>query len=529
MNKFILTVCLTVLWTTYLRGQATVAYSINEPFRLGTEFFPDGVVLEVGVNPDFVDLGGNYFNANNSFINLSSLKWEFYAPWAGDVELLINTSTKKAILRLKYEHTEYSTVSLTELNSIELARIRERQKEEQERRLQEIELERQRQEKERFQIKLFNKYIKTSDSLAELTNFEEALKFLTMAEGLELKPTDKVNPVVILNDRNKQLKERIEFENLRRTKVYSLAELDNNQYNTIRISLKNIIYSKVLPQIENDTISMAIQISIDTNGVIQYTISGLEKHPDLLRQLSKELDKSLVLANHAPVPDGPNELKVPMPRIIKFNKFLFYETEYFFEVQSIEKTAVFKVTENRIISLENNAQINVERYGPKDSYPNGLYYTTIVESRINNIDYYRVKSVYYKSIDGPANALYTGILPWKGYKEVAGKVNTLNSIAPLALFSIATMFKLSSNSNYNRYLSAVDMNDVSRYYNSANNQHKIAIISGSGAIIYSVYNMGWVYLRGLRNKKSQRQFLKQNPQIQKWTRSSSPSKDINNY
>jgi len=517
MNKFALSLCLSIVWTSYLSGQSTMAYTINEPFRLGTEVFPQGIILEVGVNPDFVDLGGNYFNANNSWINAGALKWEFYASWAGDVELLMNTSTNKAILRLKYEPADYSVLTLTELSSKEVAEIkkrnRERQIEEQERRLQVIELERQRQEKERIQTELFNKYIKTSDSLFELTNYGEALKYLTMAEGLDMvKPTVKVSINPSLKERNNQLSERIEFEKLRKTKVFRLIELDNNQHTSINNSIQNIIYLNILQQLENSSLTINIRISVDTNGVVQYTTAGLEKQPELQIKLSKELDKSLI------------ELKVLLPQITKYKKFISYESEHYFNVESKEKTALFEVTYNKIITLENNAGMNVDRFGPKGNYPIGLYHITAVQARINDKDYSRVKTTYYKGSGGPANAIYTGVLPWKGYKEVAGKVNKPNSIAPLALFPIAAIFKLSSNSMYNQYLSAVDMNDVNRYYNSANNQHKIAIISGSVAIIYSAYNMGWVYLRGLKNIKQQRQFFKNNPLIQKWTNSNSPNK-----
>ena len=496
-----------------------MAYTINEPFRLGTEFFPQGIILEVGVNPDFVDLGGNYFNANNSFINAGALKWEFYASWAGDVELLMNTSTNKAILRLKYEPADYSVLTLTELSSKELAEVkkrnRERQKEEQERRLQVIELERQRQEKERIQTELFNKYIKTSDSLFELTNYGEALRYLTMAEGLDMvKPTVKVSMNPSLKERNNQLLERIEFEKLRKTKVFKLIEFDNKQHTTINNSIQNIIYLNILQQLENSTITINIRISVDTNGVVQYTTAGLEKQPDLQMKLSKELDKSLI------------ESKVLLPRITKFKKYISYESEHYFNVESKEKIAVFEVTNNKIITVLNNAGMNVDRFGPKGNYPMGLYYTTAVEASINYKDYSRVKTTLFKGTGGPVNAIYTGLLPWKGFKEVSGKVKKFSSVAPMGLLSIAGILNLSANNKYNQYLNATDPIVVRRNYNSANTQNHIAIIAGCAGIIYTAYNVTWVYIKGVKNKKKQLIFLRNNPSIQKWDARSNSETEI---
>jgi hypothetical protein len=476
-------------------------------------FYPG---MEIELCADNVKLNGTYYSANLSLYE-KAVGYNFSTSSTGDVVLIVNFKERRGQFKLKYDNERFNFTFVV-LSSKEVAEIkkrnRERQIEEQERRLQVIELERQRQEKERIQTELFNKYIKTSDSLFEFTNYGEALRYLTMAEGLDMvKPTVKVFMNPSLKERNNQLSERIEFEKLRKTKVFRLIELDNNQHTTINNSIQNIIYLNILQQLENCSLTINVRISVDTNGVVQYTTAGLEKQPELQIKLSKELDKSLI------------ELKVLLPRFTKYKKYINYESEHYFNVESKEKIALFEVTFNKIITLENNAGMNVDRLGPKGYYPMGLYHITAVQARINDKDYSRVKTTYYKGSGGPANAIYTGVLPWKGYKEVAGKVNKPNSIAPLALFPIAAIFKLSSNSMYNQYLSAVDMNDVSRYYNSANNQHKIAIISGSVAIIYSAYNMGWVYLRGLKNIKQQRQFLKSNPLIQRWTNSNSPDKD----
>jgi hypothetical protein len=326
-----------------------------------------------------------------------------------------------------------------------------------------------------------------------------------MAEGLDMvKPTVKVSMNPSLKERNNQLSERIEFEKLRKTKVFRLIELDNNQHTSINNSIQNIIYLNILQQLENSSLTINIRISVDTNGVVQYTAAGLEKQPNLQIKLSKELDKSLI------------ESKVLLPRITKFKKYINYESEHYFNVESKEKTALFEVTYNKIITLENNAGMNVDRFGPKGNYPIGLYHITAVQARINDKDYSRVKTTYYKGSGGPANAIYTGVLPWKGYKEVAGKVDKFNSVAPMGLLSIAGIVKLSSNNNYNQYLNATDPIVIRRHYNSANIQNKIAIIAGCAGIIYTAYNVTWVYIKGVKNKNKQRVFLRNNPSIQKW-------------
>ena len=513
MKAWIFLVALLAFASVHAQNDECIIIRVNEYGTVGLMNFYPG--MEIELCTDNVRLNGTNYSANLSPYE-KAVVYNFSTPSTGDVVLIVNFNERRGQFKLKYEN-ERLNFSFVELSSKEIAEIkkrnREREKEEQERRLQEIELERQRREKERIQTELFNKYIKTSDSLFELTNYGEALRYLTMAEGLDMvKPTVKVSMNPSLKERNNQLSERIEFEKLRKTKVFKLIEFDNKQHTTINNSIQNIIYLNILQQLENSSLTINIRISVDTNGVVQYTTAGLEKQPELQIKLSKELDKSLI------------ELKGLLPRITKFNKYINYESEHYFNVESKEKTALFEVTYNKIITLENNAGMNVDRFGPKSNYPIGLYHITAVQARINDKDYSRVKTTHYKGSGGPANAIYTGILPWKGFKEVSGKVNKVNSIAPMGLLSIAGIFNLSSNKKYNQYLNATDPIIVRRNYNSANTQNHIAIIAGCAGILYTAYNMTWVYIKGVKNKKKERIFLRMYPSIQKWDARSNSEK-----
>ena len=131
----------------------------------------------------------------------------------------------------------------------------------------------------------------------------------------------------------------------------------------------------------------------------------------------------------------------------------------------------------------------------------GKFVFEVKNINLNGVNYPKVNLLKYKT-SGPSAVFYSFLMPGWGTSKVTfgekGK-KTLNSF--LLTVGLAGISKLYSNAQYKRYLKSTNQSDIDRYYQNANFSHQLALISaGVSATIY-LYDICWVWSRGLKNKR----------------------------
>ena len=107
-----------------------------------------------------------------------------------------------------------------------------------------------------------------------------------------------------------------------------------------------------------------------------------------------------------------------------------------------------------------------------------------------------------KKLAGPLCAINSMVFPGWGTKKVSyGKKGLGRSLSFLSTLLIAIVSNNFSNKQYKAYLNETDQRQMNIYYNNANTGHQIALVSGGISASIYLYDIIWVFSKGIKNKK----------------------------
>ena len=107
-----------------------------------------------------------------------------------------------------------------------------------------------------------------------------------------------------------------------------------------------------------------------------------------------------------------------------------------------------------------------------------------------------------KKLAGPLCAINSMVFPGWGTTKVSyGKKGLGRSLSFLSTLLIAIVSNNFSNKQYKAYLNETDQRQMNIYYNNANTGHQIALVSGGISASIYLYDIIWVFSKGIKNKK----------------------------
>lgn len=158
----------------------------------------------------------------------------------------------------------------------------------------------------------------------------------------------------------------------------------------------------------------------------------------------------------------------------------------------------------------------IQEYLSNSNTKYGKYIFEIKHKDINGSIFSDIRLVKFKTV-GPEATLISMIMPGMGTLKVTyGKKGWGTFTCFLLSSGVALGSKLYSDAQYKKYRTATNQEDMNKYYKSANIFHKIALVSaGISASIY-LYDVIWVFSKGIKNVKNSsnlRNQLKKSPII----------------
>ena len=166
-------------------------------------------------------------------------------------------------------------------------------------------------------------------------------------------------------------------------------------------------------------------------------------------------------------------------------------------------------TYNSRFAFNKNDNSNYSQYFHNKNLPIGTYILTVKEKELNDSVFKDIFLSEYTT-RGPLTSLYSIALPGWGtrrvtYNEKKGWGRFWLVAVPLA---ISITSKVISNNNYDTYLKQTNQGAIDEYYSKANDWNKSATIFGAISAAFYVYDIVWVFGKGLKNL-SQRNKIKE--------------------
>ena len=178
--------------------------------------------------------------------------------------------------------------------------------------------------------------------------------------------------------------------------------------------------------------------------------------------------------------------------------------------------SLFKSTSKGISSSEYNSPYSssLQSFINKQSFGYGKYSFEVREKNFNGKIYSDINLIEYNTV-GPSAALLSAFMPGVGTLKVSYGEKGWRRFACFVLSTgLSISSKLFSNEQYNRYLVATTQAEIDKFYNNANLSHKISLISGGISASIYLYDIIWVFSKGVQNlnrTKSLRNQLKYGP------------------
>lgn len=159
-------------------------------------------------------------------------------------------------------------------------------------------------------------------------------------------------------------------------------------------------------------------------------------------------------------------------------------------------------------NVPSNYNYNIESFINKQNFKNGIYKFEASEKIINEKTFRDLNLIKYRNNSGPLNSIYSMVLPGWGTSKVA---DTKKGAGRMTLFllsaAISVGSKIYSDSEYNKYKRAINQTDGGKlYYESANIANKVFLISGGIAAVIYVYDISWVFGKGIKNVSHSKEF-----------------------
>ncbi|MEY4605147.1 MAG: hypothetical protein RIT43_2439, partial [Bacteroidota bacterium] len=156
------------------------------------------------------------------------------------------------------------------------------------------------------------------------------------------------------------------------------------------------------------------------------------------------------------------------------------------------------------------ADATSEPFGARDfisgnNNPYGRYSISYKSKSLNGQVFTDVSLSKYRTSGGPGSAVYSLILPGTGTLKVTqGQKGWGRMTIFLISTGLSLLTKVNSDRHYDKYLAATDQDEINKLYDKANLNHQISLVSGGIAASIYLYDVFWVFSKGLQNAKKGR-------------------------
>jgi len=348
-------------------------------------------------------------------------------------------------------------------------------------------IKREKELKEREILKQFNDYIIEGDRHYQQKQPHKSKEFYLLA--LQLRPNNE-NALLKL----KMAEEVILFLKERLTTIYNLNAINKSLNTYIHSELLTKLKKKIEPLDTTATIHFSVSFFIDTLGNIKHEITNLNLENNRIIEMINSVF---------------SEINIPKQYIKEYpvnctsnHNFKIELNEYKY---TITKTNVNKIITFNPMNLASDIAVKFIPEGPIGQYTIALH-----QKHINGEEFSTTKLTKFRGTGGPANAILSIFIPGLGDKWVTGGLSpAINKKATItySLLFAGAVSKIYSNNQYRKYLNEYDPILYEEYYRNANISNKVYNILLPAGVLYWIYDIYWVYKKGMENKQGQKQFI----------------------
>ena len=322
------------------------------------------------------------------------------------------------------------------------------------------------------------------------------------------KAIDSYNSILQIDNANvyatQKIKEIHEIKNIltkRKTNIFSYKETNSLDFSLFKTDLLNDINSKINNS-RNGFIDLNYKISFDTIGHNHSSIikinSSIKNYDTFLSSISKKTVKPSIEGGY----------------------FLATNENIKFDLKWKSKKTKFKYSSKKgVFQCHNNINLNVsniENYINAQNFNYGKYIFEIKNKVANGNSFDDIKLIKYK-MAGPGSALYSILMPGMGTLKVTYGSKGWGRFTFFLLSScLAISSKLYSDEQYINYEKAAARTQQNKYYENYTLGYNSALIAGSISASIYLYDILWVFSKGIKNlkqSKSLRQQLQKGPVI----------------
>ena len=378
------------------------------------------------------------------------------------------------LIEIFNEITEY-------IDPIEIKRIKQQEQ-----------IEKRRKEEEELRLLEENRKQQIiKDSIAKILSFAD-LKF----QNKEYNQAVLLYENILVLDSNhtysknkiNQINEILEFLKERNQKTYDYSQLENLGYKKNIQLIQDDLFKYINP-LSKGKLILDIHFGFDTLGLNRSTYKIEGSNSNSYRSQFENVVK---------------QFSLPIPS--QFGYFVNASSDKRYDISWASDEKLFRYTSNGTKQIKGDVT-EIELY---QNYINTLdyygYYTIQSKSVIvNNESFLNSKVTSYYTKAGPANVIYSLILPGVGTKKVTyGEKGTGRMVTFLISSALAYGMNSYKNKKYDLYMNS--MGDESlEFYEQANKANKIFLTSvGLSTSIY-IYDIFYVIGKGVKNKKNQKE------------------------
>ena len=322
------------------------------------------------------------------------------------------------------------------------------------------------------------------------------------------KAIDSYNSILQIDNANvyatQKIKEIHEIKNIltkRKTNIFSYKETNSLDFSLFKTDLLYDINSKINNS-RNGFIDLNYKISFDTLGHNHSSIikinSSIKNYDTFLSSISKKTVKPSIEGGY----------------------FLATNENIKFDLKWKSKKTKFKYSSKKgVFQCHNNINLNVsniENYINAQNFNYGKYIFEIKNKVANGNSFDDIKLIKYK-MAGPGSALYSILMPGMGTLKVTYGSKGWGRFTFFLLSScLAISSKLYSDEQYINYEKAAARTQQNKYYENYTLGYHSALIAGSISASIYLYDILWVFSKGIKNlkqSKSLRQQLHKGPVI----------------
>ena len=279
----------------------------------------------------------------------------------------------------------------------------------------------------------------------------------------------------------------------RKTTIFSYAKTNPIDFSSLNDRLLNNLNSVIATK-KNGFLNCEFKIAFDTLG----------RNSSALKLNSSSDSKYLDFLNEASNLNSLNSSKIS-GYFISSTDLINIDLKW--QTDNVHFKSNFSGIKTVNHSYNNNA---ITKYINSQNYKYGKFTFEVKSKTFNNNILTDIKLVNYKSTTGPSSVIYSILMPGMGTLKVTnGKKGWGRFAVFLVSSGVAIGSRMYSDIQYKNYLQTSDQLLINKYYNIANNSHKTSLIlSGLSATIY-LYDVIWVFSKGIKNKKEAKYLRKQ--------------------